>query len=59
MLTKPHFLCYWVLYPDYTNMVHDSKKRKKRKVTTKQSKAPKIRSGATPSQASKEILLVR
>jgi hypothetical protein len=46
-------------YPDYPDMVQDSKKRKKRKVVTKRSKVPKIRSGATPSQTSKEISLVR
>jgi hypothetical protein len=45
-------------YPDYPNLVQDSKKRKKKKVTTKRSKISKIWSGATPSQALEEILLV-
>jgi hypothetical protein len=42
-------------YPDYPNMVHDSKKRK-RKVTTKQSKVPKIQAESTP-QVSEKILV--
>jgi hypothetical protein len=45
-------------FPDYPNMIMDSKKRKKRKVKTKQSNVPKIRYEATPSQASKETVLI-
>jgi hypothetical protein len=41
--------------PDYPVMVEDSKKRKK-KVTTRQSKIPKVHAGSTP-QASYEILV--
>jgi hypothetical protein len=40
-------------YPDYTVMVEDSKKRKK-KVTTRQSKILKVHAGSTP-QDSEEI----
>jgi hypothetical protein len=46
-------------YPEYPDMVQDSKKRRKKKVITNHSKIPKIRCGATPSQASQEVLLIK
>ena len=54
-MIKPCFDAIGFFYPDYPNMVHDSKKRK-RKVTTKRSKVPKIKAELTP-QASAEILV--
>lgn len=38
-------------YPDYPDLTQESKKRRK-KMTTKRSKVPMVRHGATPSQAS-------
>jgi hypothetical protein len=44
-------------YPGYPDMIQDSKKRKKKKVSMKQSKIPKIKHGSTISQAPEEILV--
>jgi hypothetical protein len=41
-------------YPDYPRVVQETKKRKK-KVTTKRSKIPKIKPRERPSQALEEI----
>jgi hypothetical protein len=41
-------------YPNYPRVVQDTKKRKK-KVTMKRSKIPKIKLRETPSQALEEI----
>jgi hypothetical protein len=43
-------------YPDYPVMAQDSKKRKK-KVTNRRSKVPKVHDGSTP-QASEEISVI-
>jgi hypothetical protein len=51
------FLMLLAFYPYYPNMIQDSKNRK-RKVTTKRTKVPKIQAESTP-QALEEILVKR